>query len=513
MIESVIEIAQGKLRGTFEQDIYSFKGIPYGGPTGGKNRFHPPVPAEPWRGIRDATCFGQACWQPLDVSPGTFDLFGVAGTSQMGEDCLVLNIWTPGLNDNDKRPVMVWLHGGGFFSGSGDHLPFYNGASLARTGNVVVVSINHRLGVFGFLNLEGLLGDEYAGSGNAGMLDIVQALQWVKDNIAVFGGNPANVTIFGESGGGAKVTTLLAMPAAKGLVHRAISESGPGLKERDAEDATRVARDYLNAFNLQPSQVGRLHEMRTDMIFAGWASLRPTIGMPMGHFAPVVEGKVLPAHPFDPVAAPSAAGVPLMIGTNKDEMTFMMMKQPQLRTCSENILHDELIQRFSDKAGVWVASDKIDTLIATYHRTRPEATPYDILVAISSDRMRIGAVRVAERKTAASPAPVYMYLFTWESPFDGGVLRSCHTVEMPFVFNNVDPPCGLIGNGPDRFALAKKVSSAWVAFARNGNPGHPGLPLWPAYTTEKRATMIFDVECKTVEDPRAEERKAWTGIC
>jgi para-nitrobenzyl esterase len=513
MVESIIEIFLGKLRGTFEKDVYSFKGIPYGGPTGGKNRFHPPTPAEPWIGIRDATHYGQACWQPLDVTPGTFDLFGAAGISQMGEDCLVLNVWTNGLNDGRKRPVMVWLHGGGFFAGCGDHLPFFEGASLARTGEVVVVSVNHRLGVFGFLYLEGLLGDKYAGSGNAGMLDIVQALQWVKENISVFGGDPGNVTIFGESGGGAKVTTLLAMPAARGLIHRAISESGPGLRERPAEEAASVAREFLNAFNLKPEQADRLYDIKTDMIYAGWASLRPTIGMPMGHFAPVVDGKTLPAHPFDPVAAPSAAGVPLMIGTNKDEMTFMMQKQPQLRNCSEREMRDDLIQRVNDPAGMPVPENKIDGLIAAYHRTRPVATPYDILVAISSDRMRIGAVRVAERKAAGSPAPVYMYLFTWESPFSGGVLRSCHTLEMPFAFNNVDPPCGLIGNGPERFTLAKKVSPAWVSFARSGNPGHPGLPEWPSYTMEKRATMVFNTESRVEEDPRGEERKAWSDIC
>jgi para-nitrobenzyl esterase len=442
-----------------------------------------------------------------------YHLLGGVGVGQMGEDCLVLNVWTPGLNDNAKRPVMVWLHGGGFFSGSGDHIPYYEGASLARTGDVVVVSVNHRLGVFGYLYLEGLCGEKYAGSGNAGMLDIVQALKWVRDNITVFGGDPGNVTIFGESGGGGKVATLQAMPAARGLFHRAISQSGPGARGRAAaEDANQTTREFLAAFGLRPEQVGALHKMRADMIYSGWTALKPAAGMPMGQFAPVVDGKVLPSHPFEPVAAPTAAGVPLMIGTNKDEMTFMMMRDPKFGRYTEAELRDAVIARTRDKTGFPVPEEKVDGLIATYRRTRPGATPTELIVAIATDRMRLGAIRVAERKAAGSPAPVYMYLFTWESPFLGGVLKCPHTMEMPFVFNNVEPTIGILGNSPERIPLAAKVSGAWLAFARSGNPNHKGLPGWPTYDKEKRATMIFNTECRVENDPRGEERQAWAEI-
>jgi para-nitrobenzyl esterase len=443
----------------------------------------------------------------------TYWLMGGAGIGEMGEDCLKLNVWTPGLNDSAGRPVMVWLHGGGFFCGSGDHLPYYEGANLARTGNVVVVSVNHRLGVFGYLYLEELCGEKYTGSGNAGMLDIVQALKWVKENIVVFGGDPGNVTIFGESGGGAKVATLQAMPAARGLFHRAISQSGPGATGRSAKDAAnQTARDFLAAFGLTPQTVGILHKMRADMIYTGWMALKPAAGMPMGQFAPVVDGKVLPQHPFYPVAAPTAAGIPLMIGTNKDEMAFMMMRDPKYGKYTEAELRDAAIQRTSDGTGFPMSAGDIDKLIATYKRTRPKATPTEIIVAIASDRMRMGAIRVAERKMTGSPAPVYMYQFRYESPFRGGFLKCPHTMEMPFVFNNVEPTIGIIGDNPNRIPLAANASGAWVAFARSGNPNHKGLPNWPTYNKEKRATMIFDAECKVENDPFGEERQAWETI-
>ncbi len=508
-----VAIATGKIRGTTDKGIHAFKGIPYGGPTDGENRFMPPTPPAPWTGTRDATRYGQACWQPPDVTPMAHFLLGGVGIGEMGEDCLKLNVWTPGLNDGAKRPVMFWCHGGGFFVGSGDHIPYYEGASLARTGDVVVVSINHRLGVFGYLYLEELCGEKYAGSGNAGMLDIVQALKWVRDNITVFGGDPGNVTIFGESGGGAKVATLQAMPAARGLFHRAISQSGPGQKGRAAkEEANQTTKEFLAKFGLTPQTVGALHKMRADMIYSGWMAIKPASGMPMGQFAPVVDGKVLPQHPFYPTAAPTAANIPLIIGTNKDEMAFMMIRDPKFGKYTEAEIRNAVIERTRDATGFAVPVEKVDGLIATYKRTRPSATPTDIIVAIASDRMRMGAINVAERKAAGGPAPVYMYQFRYDSPFMGGMLKCPHTMEMPFVFNNVEPTVGIIGNNPNRIPLAANVSGAWVAFARSGNPNHKGLPNWPTYDKKTRATMIFDAECKVENDPRAEERKAWDDM-
>ena len=512
MTDNTVEISTGKLRGTYTQGIHAYKGIPYGGPTGGKNRFQPPVPVESWAGVKEANGYGQACWQPADISPQSYTFMGAVGLSLMGEDCLVLNVWSPGLNDNRKRPVMVWLHGGGFFVGSGDHLPCFDGASLAKSGDVVVVSLNHRLGVFGYLYLDEIAGDRYKGSGNAGMLDIVQALKWVRDNITVFGGDPGNVTVFGQSGGGAKVTALLAMPAAKGLIHRAVSQSGPGMKERPAEGATQVARQYLGAFGLKPNQLERLHEMRTDMVYSGWAAMTPSVGMPFGHFAPVVDGKVLPVQPFDPVAAPTAADVPLMIGTNKDEVLFMLMRQPELKTCDENLMRKTLIERSRfEPGGINAPLERIDDLISVYRRTRPQASPFDRLIAMLTDQKRAAAISVAERKTAAGHAPAYMYMFTWESPFLGGAVKSCHGLELPFVFNNVEPT-GMIGNGPERFKLAEKISATWISFARNGNPNHKGIPNWPAYESGKRATMMLNLQCQMQEDPHPEERKIWEEI-
>jgi para-nitrobenzyl esterase len=507
----IIEIATGKIKGTLDKGVYSFKGIPYGGPTDGENRFMPPTPPAPWTGTRDAARYGQACWQPPDVTASTYGLMGAAGIGEMGEDCLKLNVWTPGLKDKARRPVMVWLHGGGFFAGSGDHSPFYEGASLARTGDIVFVSVNHRLGIFGHLYLEELCGEKYAGSGNAGMLDIIQALKWVRDNIAVFGGDPGNVTIFGESGGGGKVATMQAMPAAKGLFHKAISESGPGTRQRTTAEANDVARQLLAVFGLRPEQAGELHKMRTDMIYAAWATMKPGAVMLMDHFAPVVDGKTLPCHPFDPVAAPSAANVPLLIGTNKDEMTFMMQRDPKFGKYTEAEVRGALLGRLNDKTGFAVSEDQVDKLIKAYRRTRPDAAPTEIIFAVASDRMRMSAINVAERKVEAGTKQVYMYLMTWESPYKGGMFKCPHTVEMPFVFNNIEP-IGLIGDGPDRLKLAAVFSGAWLAFARTGNPNHAGIPQWPTYDKAKRATMIFNTECRVENDPRSEERAAWDGI-
>jgi para-nitrobenzyl esterase len=510
MPENIVEVASGKLRGMTEGGVYSFKGIPYGGPTGGKNRFKPPSPARPWNGIKDATRYGPASWQPI-TSPIISYLQGESGVDSIGEDCLVLNVWTPGLNDNKKRPVMVWLHGGGFFYGSGDHLPCFNGASLANKGDVVLVSVNHRLGVLGYLYLDELGGKEYAGSGNAGMLDLVLALKWVRDNIAAFGGDPDKVTIFGESGGGTKVSTLMAMPSAKGLFHRAIIESGPGLRAHTPEDATSYARSVLNFLEIMPEQIHRLQELRASMIFSAGQSLHPKGGggTPPGTFSPVVDGTVLPGHPFDPAAPPTAASIPLLIGSNKDEATYFMKDDPRFGKYDEATMRQMVIDTMKQRIGAQRPIEKVEELIATYQRTRPGATPHDTLIAIYTDLIRIGSIWIAERQAAGSKAPVYMYLFTWESPAHGGALKSPHTAELPFVFNNVERPIELVGNSPERFAMADNISSAWIAFARNGNPNHRGIPLWPTYTAEKRPTMILNTQCRVQEDPYSEEREAW----
>jgi para-nitrobenzyl esterase len=514
MMKDVVETVYGKVLGTSQDGIYSFKGIPYGGPTGGRNRFMFPTPPKPWPGVKDTTSYGPACWQVIDpFTKSDFDLSGPMGNNAFSEDCLILNVWTPSVNDGSKRPVMVWLHGGGFFTGSASSSPATNGASLAKTQNVVIVSVNHRLGVFGYLYLKELGGEKYAASGEAGVLDLVAALEWVRDNIANFGGDPGNVTIFGMSGGAQKVYVLMSMPSAKGLFHRAIGESSICIKAQTAEEGNRAANSFLKTLGVSPKNLDVLHEMCADMIYTAWMTMPSVPWTPTGktQFFPVVDGKYLPAHPFYPVAAPNGSDVPFIIGTTKDEMTSMLQRDPRFGKYDETQMRDG-IMGWVKSFWIDITPEKLEGLLATYRRTRPGATPHDLLIAIDTDMMRTGSIRIAERKAAAGQAPVYMYLFTWESPALKGMLKSCHGLEVPFVFNNVEPPTGLIGNSPERFTLAKIMSGVWANFARTGNPGYEGLPRWPVYDKNKRATMILNMKCRVENDPYSEERQAWDKL-
>jgi para-nitrobenzyl esterase len=424
---------------------------------------------------------------------------------QSSENCLVLNVWTPAVGYGRKRPVMVWCHGGGFSIGMGDG-DWFDGTNLARKHDVVVVTINHRLNIFGFLYLGNLGGEKYANSGNVGMLDIVEALQWVRDNIARFGGDPGNVTIFGESGGGAKVSTLMAMPLANGLFHKAIVESGSYyLRAIEREDADRAARNVLTRLNLSPAQLARLHEvsatklleaMRNTNVFLKDGDLLGFIGT----FAPVVDGRSLPRHPFDPDAPEVSASVPMIIGTTKDEVRGIA--EPKLFSLDMAGLRDEVEKRR-------IADASVDRIIAAYRATRPGASPSDIFFAIATDiTLRKNAILQAERKSAQRTASAYMYLFTWETP--DVRYKSCHEMEIPFVFDNLEMAPGLRGmaSDPRRYNLAEKMSAAWVAFARTGNPNHPGLPEWKPYDSIDRATMILNYTCETVNDPLREDRLA-----
>ncbi len=502
----IVETKYGKVRGVSADGIYTFKGIHYGASPEGAMRFMPPSPPKPWTGVFDALQYGTMAPQNLSTATGSdirIAMGDIFGPGPVGEDCLVLNVWTAGLGG--KRPVMVWLHGGGYTGGS-DGAPTYDGTNLARKRDVVVVGINHRLNVFGYLYLGGMGGEKYADSGNVGMLDCVLALGWVRDNIAHFGGDPGNVTIFGESGGGGKVSVLMAMPPAKGLFHKAIVESGSTLRVSSREDADAAARKFLAKVNVAPDHVDDLQKVpMNDML----AALKAMTGPNSIRLGPVVDGRSLARQPFDPDAPGQSANVPMLIGTNGTESTALLgIADASLFSLDESGMRAKL------KSYLHITDDaQVNSLITVYRKSQPNATPADIYFAVTTDRMmRMNAITQAERKAAQRAAPAYMYIFDWRSPVLGGKLRSPHGIELAFVFDNTDKTTGMNGTGADLQPLADKVSSAWAAFARAGNPNANGLPHWPAYDTQSRATMIFNDECKVVNDPGKDERLAISAL-
>jgi len=496
----------GKVRGVSANGVCTFKGIHYGAAPEGAGRFLPASAPKTWSGTFDALQYGTMAPQNLSTATGSDirvamgDIFGPGG---VGEDCLVLNVWTPSITKG-KRPVMVWLHGGGYTGGS-DGAATYDGTNLARKQDVVVVGINHRLNVFGYLYL-GKLSEKYADSGNAGMLDCVLALEWVRDNIAHFGGDPNNVTIFGESGGGGKVSVLMAMPPARGLFHKAIVESGSTLRVSTADEADDAARKFLAQTKISPDRVDDLQKVPMDDMLA---ALKAMTGPNAIRLGPVVDGRSLTRQPFDADAPAQSANIPMIIGTNGTESTALLgLGDASLFSLDEAGMRAKLKSYLHLTDGA-----QVESLVAIYRKSQPSASPSDVYFAVTTDRMmRMNAITQAERKAAQHAAPAYMYIFDWRSPVLGGKLRSPHGIELAFVFDNTDKTTGMNGTGADLAPLAEKVSAAWAAFARTGNPSTPALPHWPAYDAQTRATMIFNDECKVVNDPGKDERLAISAL-
>ncbi len=493
----IVTTRDGSVQGLETKGVSAFFGIPYGADTGGQNRFLPPVLVEAWTDVKPATAMGDRCPQPPHLNTGAKTQIITFSDLPISEDCLRLNVWTPRPGAS-QRPVMVWLHGGGFGFGSAAD-KYYDGASLARNQDVVVVSLNHRLNAFGYLDLGPEAGPQYATSGNVGMLDIVQALKWVKANAAAFGGDPGNVTIFGQSGGGGKVTVLTAMPSAHGLFQKAIIESGAEIKVPDRTEAMATRDRLLAALDLKPQDVAKLRDLpMLDLVKAAMKAGILT-------FRPEVDGAVVPTQPFDPVASPVSKDIPIMNGTARDEATDFLLLDPTWPTTTEAVL-------LALASAMLGGEDKAKAAIATYRRRAPDDTPMHILASIVTDQMftRKG-ILLDERKSAQGGAPVYAYRIDWKTPVLDGILRAPHGVELPFVFDTVGVSGDLVGAPPQADSLVKLFQSTFAAFARTGDPNVPGLPHWPAYDARTRATFIYDLPPKVVSDPDPDVRAMLTG--
>ena len=489
----VVETTYGKVQGIATAGIKEFKGIPYGAPTGGKNRFMPPKKPATWTGIRECFAHGQCCPQTLSNLRSEYGMMiqWDQHSGGMGEDCLVLNVWTPGVNDNGKRAVLVSFHGGGYTTGSGN-APGFDGAQLALFGDVVVVTVNHRLASYGYTHLADLgAPPEFASAGVTGIMDLVASLQWVHDNIANFGGDPGRVMIFGQSGGGAKTSTVLATPSAKGLFHRAAVQSGSSLRLTTREAATKTAEQLLAKLEIPKSRIADIQKVSWQQLLEAQTGITG--------FSPVMDGTVLPHHQFDPVAPPESADVPMIISTTLEDAALSLTNF----TVDEAGLKSVLSQRYADKA---------DEILAMYKRRYPQKSPFLLQAQIFTDSgFRRSAITQAERKAALGKAPAYMYLWSWVSPGHGGKFGAVHGTDVSASFHNIRDNIVGVGNAIGK-VMCDRLSSAWVAFAKTGDPNNSMIPHWPAYDSATRATMVFDTDTRVENDPRGEIRKFWESM-
>ena len=502
-VETIVETNAGKVEGYRKDGSCVFKGIPYAAPPVGERRWLPPEPVEPWSGVRLAQSNATAAPQNPDDTPITEP----PEPEPQNEDCLYLNIWTPATDDG-RRPVLFWIYGGAFSTGSGSS-PIYNGRTLSRRGNVVVVTINYRLGLLGFLNLNEVTRGKIPATGNEGLLDQIAALKWVRDNIAAFGGDPDNVTIFGESAGGISVGCLLAAPQARSLFHKAIPQSGAASTAQPLDVAVQVAQEFLDIVGLNASDVNALRSLTVEKLLTAQEELSARMGrsdlktgMPL---QPVIDGSTLPSLPLDAVRGGSASQIPVLVGSTLDEWTLFATIDHNLPRLDQAHLVERLHRR--------IPAEYVEGLIESYSRARDKrgapTTPPDLFLAIQGDRVfRMPAIRLAEAQQRHN-VPAYSYLFTWRSPILGGTLGACHALELGFLFGTYEE--NFSGKGPAADALARNIQDAWLAFARNGDPSCESLGKWPSYG-ERRQTMILGEECHVEEKPYEEERCAWDVI-
>lgn len=492
----VAQTRAGPIRGTMEQGVCVFKGVGYGADTASR-RFLPPLPAAHWDAVQDATGYGPSCPQR-----------GRLG-QRASEDCLFLNVWTPALRDRGARPVLFYIHGGAFDEGSGSS-PLYDGARLSRRGDVVVVTVNHRLNVFGYLYLGRLAGPAYADSGNAGMLDLVLALRWIRENIGEFGGDPRRVMVFGQSGGGAKIATLMAMPAARGLFHRAATLSGEQITASGPLHATRRAQALLEALRIPEAQAARISEVATGRLVDALATIDPVIGHGGVYFGPVLDERTLRRHPFYPDAPPQSATVPMIIGNTHDETRDLIGgSDPAAFHLTWERLPDALAESMR-------ADIPPEYVVAAYRRLYPGASASDVFFAATTASRSWRPAVIESELRAAQGSPAFVYQLDWRSPQDGGRWGAPHGLDIPLVFGNLDAPVDLmgtqVGSGERSRRMSTRMSDAFIAFARIGDPNIRGLPTWEPYRLPRRQTMLLDDESRLVDDPRGAERRLFARV-